>query len=113
MGKRFKSRKGETITEVLVALLISALAIALLAGMMTASSNMINKSKDKIEKYVGAENTIVERSANSPDTGSVVFKDENSAEIKLSDGADDVTVAYYANGESVRYDVRSYKQVQP
>ena len=113
MHHKLKSKKGESITEVLVALLISALAIVLLAGMVNASTNMILKSKDKMEKYANAENSVVERNGNEPATGTVTFKiGENK--IRLNDdnnGTTDneVSVEYYTNDESVKYKVRSYK----
>ena len=113
MHHKLKSKKGESITEVLVALLISALAIVLLAGMVNASTNMILKSKDKMEKYANAENSVVERNGNEPATGTVTFKiGENK--IRLNDdnnGTTDneVSVEYYTNDESVKYTVRSYK----
>lgn len=113
MHHKLKSKKGESITEVLVALLISALAIVLLAGMVNASTNMILKSKNKMEKYANAENSVVERNGNEPATGTVTFKiGENK--IRLNDdnnGTTDneVSVEYYTNDESVKYTVRSYK----
>lgn len=40
MKKKLQSRRGETLTEVLVAILVTALAICLLAGMVQVSMSM-------------------------------------------------------------------------
>ena len=112
MVKRLKSNKGESISEVLIALLVSALAIILLAGMINASTEMIQKSKAKMDKYVDAENGIVEQSADDPDTGSVTVVQGNGASpVKLTDDAPDagIQVEYYTNSESGKNTVRSYK----
>ena len=108
--KKLKSKKGESISEVLIALLVSALAIVLLAGMINASSEMIRNSKEKIDQYVKAENGIVEQNEDGPDTGSVTVR-VNGQAAKLSDDAPDagIQVEYYTNSESGRNAVRSYK----
>ena len=109
MRNKVKSKKGESITEVLVALLISALAIVLLAGMVNASTNMILKSKDKMEKYANAENNVVERNGEG-ESGAVQIVDSNNNPVTLTDGAGtDIDVAYFTNNESVQHTVRSYK----
>ena len=46
--KKIKSTSGESIGESLVALLISALAIVMLAGALTSAASIIRKSKDKL-----------------------------------------------------------------
>lgn len=110
MVKKLKSKKGESISEVLIALLVSALAVVLLAGMINASTEMIQKSKNKMEKYVNAENGIVEQNADDPDTGRVTVQVNNQA-AKLTDDTPDtgIPVKYYTNSESGKYTVRSYK----
>ena len=49
--KKLKSKTGETIAEVLIALLISSLALVMLAGMISATQSTIAKSKNKLEEY--------------------------------------------------------------
>ena len=48
LRKKIKSPSGESIAETLVALLIAALALVMLAGAMTAASNMIAVSRKKM-----------------------------------------------------------------
>ena len=50
-GKKIHSNKGDSIAEVLIALLISALALVMLASMITTSSKLIISSKSKLEDY--------------------------------------------------------------
>lgn len=47
---RLRSRAGESIAEVLVALLISVLGIALLVGMIGASTRIIDQSTDSAQR---------------------------------------------------------------
>lgn len=51
---KLRSRAGETIGEVLVALLVSTLALMILAGMITATSNVVKTSKDRMDEYYTA-----------------------------------------------------------
>ena len=110
--KRLRSTKGESISEVLIALLISTLGIMLLAGMINASANMITKSKDKIKDYVAKENGIVAQSSSGAVTGQVAFvvgSGENTQTIRLNESSDTVNVEYYENSEFGNNTVKSYK----
>ena len=51
MCRVMKSQAGETIAEVLIALLISTLALTMLAAMISSSSSMIQKSSHILEEY--------------------------------------------------------------
>ena len=51
MMKKLKSQAGETIAEVLIALLISTIALLMLATMINSSANSIQKSRDILESY--------------------------------------------------------------
>lgn len=69
---KLRSRAGETITETLVSLLISALALVMLAGVISASSRIVNRSKAALDAYYDACNAMVEMSdASETGTGSV------------------------------------------
>ena len=51
---KLRSRAGETIGEVLVALLISTLALMILAGMISATSTITKSSEKKMNDYYTA-----------------------------------------------------------
>ena len=83
--KKLKSRGGETIAEVLVALLISALGLTMLAGVISASGRIVLGSMDKMGKYVSSENQIVSYTAGDP-----VSSSEGTATLSLkkTDGSE-------------------------
>ena len=55
---KLKSDRGDSIAEVLIALLISAVALVMLASMITSSTSMIGASKKNIENYYSAANEM-------------------------------------------------------
>lgn len=58
LKQKLKNRSGETIGEVLVALLISALALMMLAGAISSSTGLIKTGKDKMNQYYNANNEL-------------------------------------------------------
>ena len=96
--RRLRSRAGESLTEVLVALLVSALGLMLLAGMINASSNMVIRSKDVISSYVGAETSMIEKQVGG-ETESITFKKTGESGQKLTNSWSDSTstVNLYSN----------------
>ena len=71
MIKKLSSRRGESIGETLVALLISALALMMLAGAVSSALNLVSKSKLVMDDYYHANNAVAERAeataVNGPD----------------------------------------------
>ena len=51
IAAKLRGRSGESIAETLVALLISALALMMLAGAVGAAANVITKSKTAMNTY--------------------------------------------------------------
>ena len=74
---KLNKNKGETISEVLVALLISSLALVMLASMISATSKMIIKSKEKMTYYYEANNALE----------SMTLPEENPKATKVNDFA--------------------------
>lgn len=64
LRKRIKSENGESIAEVLVALLIAAIALMMLASMISSTVSMVNKSKTKMDEYYN-NNAVLELFQNS------------------------------------------------
>lgn len=48
---KLRSRLGESMAETLVALLVASLALMVLAGMITATSNIVKTSEEKMDDY--------------------------------------------------------------
>ena len=65
MRKKLKSQRGESIGEVLAALLISALGLVLLAAMITSATRMIDRSKTALESYTNQENLLATKTGDS------------------------------------------------
>ena len=66
--RKLSGRAGETIGEVLVALLISTLALMILAGMISATARIVRTSEEKMGEYYTANaalETIVAPNASS------------------------------------------------
>ncbi len=60
-GKRLREQKGESIAEVLVALLISAVALVMLASMINASARLVTDSRKKMAKYYAANEFLTKQ----------------------------------------------------
>ena len=89
LGKKLRSRCGESIAEVLIALLIAALGLTLLAAMITSASRMIRMSKANMAAYVTAQNALVSRpSASIDDVITVDTGKKATVSTKLTDDYD-------------------------
>ena len=70
--RRLRSQNGETIAEVLIALLISAIALMMLAQMVGNSTGLIVRSEETMDEYYEAVNPLADRNA-ADKTGMVTF----------------------------------------
>lgn len=68
---KLKSRKGESIGETLIALLISALALVMLAGAISSTANMIAASDKQMGKYYDGDGKLVEKNGEAPKSVSI------------------------------------------
>ena len=75
------SRAGESISETLVALLISALALVMLAGVITTSTRIVTSSRESMNNYYDACNAMVDPDSSTDEdteietgTGKVTIK---------------------------------------
>lgn len=104
--KKLKGKAGESLAEVLIALLIAALALTMLASVITSTSRMLTKSKEKMQKYDQANVSVA--GMNGTGTSGVSFT--------LTEGVNSIvldptrtTVTYYVNAEASGTEVVSYK----
>ncbi len=106
--RRIGGSKGESLAEVLIALLISSLGLVLLAAMITSSGNMLTSSKAAMKEYVAAENRLAEQGSSSLE-GSVVISSGGSS-LKLTDASgSSIDVLYYLNDSNGLETVASYR----
>ena len=67
--QKLKSSSGESFAELLIALLISSLALMMLAGMINASANMVSTSRKTLENYYGSTPSVSSGTATIKFTG--------------------------------------------
>lgn len=68
MRKKLNSQAGETITEVLVSLLIAALALTMLAGMISSTVSLVTRSKETMNRYYEGNAKLEQHSDGEPAT---------------------------------------------
>lgn len=103
-AKKIRSERGESLAEVLFAMLFSALALVLLASMITASTRIISASRDRMNSYY-AQNAAL--------SGQSIGGDENvttgTANVAISEDLlsqdESVTVSY----RSIDAGITSYR----
>ena len=101
LKNRIKNNKGDSIAEVLVALLISSVALVMLASMISSSSSLTEKSKNLMRTYYDSSVAITERSGSSV-AGSVNIKENGSV-------VGTYNVTYYINDDISGDPVVTYK----
>ncbi len=110
LRRKLNSKRGESIAEVLVALLISSLGLALLAVMIASSVRMIETGRETVAEYVEAENALVTRDAASGLSGTAVLN-AGGYDLKLTDASSVKTpVVYYVNGAIGGTSVIAYRK---
>jgi competence protein ComGC len=73
--KKLKETKGETLSEVLIASLVIALALILLVNMVTASSRLVSKSSDVFDENMQVKNSVEYGFSDSSDTTGLTTSD--------------------------------------
>lgn len=114
---KLNNKSGESITEVLVALLISSLGLLLLAGMITSTNRIVSRSKEATRNYIEQNNALVEQGTSSEtETGTVSFYRGDSTKLtltKLTYSSDEtIGVTYYTNEQTGSTPVTAYKKTE-
>ena len=71
MRSKLNKDKGESLAEVLIAVLIIAVGLVLLSSLVIASSRLVDKSQTRMSSVYNAVNTLEESSVN-PDAASEI-----------------------------------------
>jgi len=104
--KRLRSQAGESIAEVLIATLIAALALMMLAVMISSTVSMVNTGKAKMnEYYTGSEVLEIQPAEGSAVTVTIMSADNNvtetASDLKLyQNNALSNTVYAYGKGKT-------------
>ena len=105
LGKKLRSRAGETISETLVSLLVASLALVMLAGAIAAATRVIVKSKNKLDSYYGESNTVAEQNSDDAKEGLTI-------QVEWGGGMKEqltYNAYYYENDEFTSTPVISYQ----
>ncbi|MBR0409673.1 MAG: hypothetical protein IJI25_01540 [Eubacterium sp.] len=105
--QKIRSSKGESIGETLVALLISTLALTMLAGAITTTSNIVKNSREHLGRYYlkNEDDNGVVKMTGADDTKKIQITITESGGLGISED-----VYYYQNGEfGSKKTVTSYK----
>ena len=100
MIRKIRGSGGESISETLVALLIAALALVMLASMISSASSMVTKSKALFAEYYDTSNDLASGSGSG-----------SNLNVTISDGTLTVSreVTVYQNTELGSVPVTSYR----
>lgn len=122
LTNKLKSKKGETITETLVSVLVAAAAMILFASMITSSQRILQKSESIMDAYYDGETKMEEAMATMGTVGAGEVKTGGAAagEAKTSDttdggiriGSGRVTIKQ-ANGTLPRYGISNKHNNEP
>ena len=80
--RKLRDTRGESIAETLVALLISSLALMMLAGAISAATRVITLSKKKMAEYY-SKDTVVAEQTGSPSNPITLTLSESSGGTDL------------------------------
>ena len=106
IGKKLRSQAGESIAETLVAVLVIAVALTMLASMISATVSMVKTSEAKMDDYYKANAALENLEAGEPLTVSIKQGDTDVESISVVSEKNDVLskpiIAYRmkADGES-------------
>lgn len=124
VNNKLRSRAGESISETLVALLISALALVMLAGAIGASSRIVTRSRTQLKKYYNGNEVLV----TTPTQGEIDAEYRNKSDeiavllgstyidikVKGDTGSiDRRQIDYYQNQAFTKNKVTAYKLSNP
>lgn len=85
--RKIRNTHGESIAEVLIALLISALALLMLATMISSTMKMVTKSKEKMESYYAKAAKLEVQADEDKESGTSTL----SIKTKTSEGGSTTT----------------------
>ena len=104
--KKLRSKKGETLVETLIAVLICCLALAALSTVMSSAGNMMKTSADKFDAYYVCNESLSYPNGQSGKEGTVTVslkKGSVTTQIPLGPSETGVTtipVTYFVNLEA-------------
>ena len=110
MNRIRNNRRGETLVETLVALLIASISMAMLAGMVNSSVRITQMSVKDFEQYYEDSSMLAEKdeSEETAGTGTVQLTGSGTSGSQYYLGDAGAEVTYFTNGNAKRTKVYSY-----
>lgn len=102
---KLRSSNGESLTETLVALLIAAIALVMLASMISSTTRIVTQSKTKMTEYYEANKTVAAQTGEGTDDASVTITDDASDTIN----GQQYSVTAYLNQSFSSTPIASYR----
>ena len=100
MGKKLTDESGETLTELLISVLVIALGLAMFATALTASRRMMMAGTEKIEAYYSERNALEEENSAKEVRGTLTVEEKGGDRVDLGSPSGE-------NGKG-RYPVKLY-----
>ncbi len=95
--EKLRNNNGESMAELLIALLIGSLAMIMLADMVMVSSKILVSNKENYKDYIEHLNVLSERNTSSPtEIGEVIIR---NGEVDVEDN--DVAMFVYTKRDTV------------
>lgn len=96
---KLKGNAGESLAEVLISLLIAALALTMLASVISTSARIITKSKATMKDYYDASDELVEGAGTNTKISNIGSDSEPYAYVSVKIGDDSVILRSAGSGE--------------
>ena len=83
MGKKLTSENGETLTELLISVLVIALGLSMFAAALTASRKMLILGTEKIETYYSERNDLEEEKSEKETWGTLTVEETGGKRVDI------------------------------
>ena len=108
MIKKLKNKKGESLSEVLVASLFVSLAFVMILGMIMASQKMIQKTETTMKQYYANRNAFEEGTTSSTATGTITISGTSKDAPNQTTITDSINVNVTTQEVTVGSDTQDY-----
>ncbi len=92
---RLSSEKGESLTELLTALLVASLGLTMFASALTASKHMMELGQKKMDAYYTGRNAL-EKEESDPQTAALSVQNTDGSTFNIGTSQDDAVTGSYS-----------------
>lgn len=107
--QKLNSNKGESIAETLIALLVSTLALVMLAGAISSAGNVVEKGRKAMKEYYDGIENVVKRDGTGESVSMTLLDQEGNSIYLFGSSSTAITVNAYSNSRFQKYPVVAYK----